>query len=808
VLHLPIDDILPDLCAALKAGSNALVCAPPGSGKTTRVPPALLEHIDGKVILLQPRRIAVRSSARRIAQESGCKLGDRVGYRVRFESKVSAKTRLEVMTEGLLTRLIQGDPFLEGVGAVVMDEFHERSLDSDLLLALLREIQKEARPDLKIVVMSATLDSEPVQDFLGGAEDCPLFQAQGQAFPVEVIYKAPNTDISLEVAAAQAVRQALKRDPSGDVLVFLPGRWEIEQTAGFLSAGLPENVQVLPLHGSLRSEEQDRVLQPSTQTKVVLATNIAETSLTLPGVRTVIDTGLVRQARFDPRLGVDRLVTRPSSQASTIQRAGRAGRTQAGQCVRLWTQHAQSNREPFEQPAIHQSDLAPALLQILAWGSTPNQFQWFERPPQTAIETAETLLQSLGAFQADGQGLSNVGQQLARFPTHPRLGRVVIEGARLGVLHQAVSAAALASERDPWAHTGGPSDLLDRINALDSGRRGDRRLLQQVRKVRDQLTRLSKSLPQPSKPSPTGDLENRVLLSLVAGFPDRVGMRRDTGKRRCLLSSGIGADLAHGVHAETYFVAVVLTAGDRGRAPQIRAIAPLDPQCLNLEWRLEALFDPEKEAVVCQKVKRFGAVCFASKLATNQGDPHAITESLSQHAALHFDRLFPFSGDDGRLIRRLRFVARVRPDLSLPDWLQEPQSLLAEWCEGKSTFAQLKKMNLAKDLLERLPWPTQKVLGELAPDRMTLPGGSSVRLLYPENQAPVLAARIQKLFGLKSTPTLGGVPLTIHLLAPNGRPAQITQDLSGFWAGSYKDVRKALRGRYPKHAWPEDPTQV
>jgi len=334
MLRLPVDAILPALCVALKEGTNALVCAPPGSGKTTRVPPALLEHIEGKVILLQPRRIAVRSSAQRIAQESGCKLGERVGYRVRFESKVSPATRLEVMTEGLLTRKIQGDPFLEGVGAVIMDEFHERSLDSDLLLALLREIQKEARPDLKIVVMSATLDSEPVQAFLGGTEDCPLFQAQGQVFPVEVVYQAPNTDLSLEAAAAQAVRQALKRDPSGDVLVFLPGRWEIEQTAGYLNAGLPENVQVLPLHGGLRLEEQDRVLQPSSQTKVVLATNIAETSLTLPGVRTVIDTGLVRLARFDPRLGVDRLVTRPSSQASTTQRAGRAGRWGRPRCLK------------------------------------------------------------------------------------------------------------------------------------------------------------------------------------------------------------------------------------------------------------------------------------------------------------------------------------------------------------------------------------------------------------------------------------------------------------------------------------------
>ena len=808
MLHLPVDDILPDLCAALQTCSNALVCAPPGSGKTTRVAPELLRQLQGKVILLQPRRIAVRSSASRIAQEVGCKLGDQVGYRVRFESKVSANTRLEVLTEGLLTRQVQSDPFLEGVSAVVLDEFHERSLHSDLLLGLLREIQKEARPDLKIVVMSATLDSEPVQKFLGGTEACPLFQAEGRAFPVDVIYKAPQADTDLESAAALAVRAALKDDPSGDVLVFLPGRWEIEKTTGLLSAGLPKNVQVMPLHGGLRLEEQDRVLRPSEKTKVVLATNIAETSLTLQGVRTVIDTGLVRQARFDARLGVDRLITRATSQASTVQRAGRAGRTQAGRCIRLWTAHAQANREPYDQPAIRQSDLAPLLLQILSWGSNSDHFTWFECPPESAIQTGMTLLKTLGALKPDGRQLNALGQQLASFPAHPRLGRVVIEGARLGVLNQAASAAALASERDPWANSNhGPTDLLERITALKSERGADPRSLHQIRKVRDQLLRIGKRLPQTAQDI-SGNKDDRITQSVVAGFPDRVGIRREPGSRRCHLSGGNGADLAHGVHTDGHFVAVVLTAGERGRPPLIRAVAPLDADCLNLDWQFEASFDPEKEAVVSQQVKRFGAVLFEAKLANNQGDPQAIAQTLAQHAQQHFDRLFPLAGNDGRLIRRLRFVASVRPDLEMPLWVQEPAMLLEAWCAGKSNFAQLKQMNVYADLSERLPWPIRQRLNELAPDRMTLPGGSSVALAYPEGEAPILAAKLQKLFGLKTTPTLGGRPLTVHLLAPNGRPAQITKDLEGFWAGSYKEVRKALRGRYPKHAWPEDPTQV
>lgn len=808
MLKLPVDKLLPRLCQSLVQTPNALVCAPPGSGKTTRVPPALLSAVTGKVILLQPRRIAVRSAASRIAQEAGCKLGGLVGYRVRFESKVSPATRLEVLTEGLLTRQIQGDPFLEGVSTVVLDEFHERSLHSDLLLALLREIQKEARPDLQIVVMSATLDSGPVQAFLGGPQGCPLFEATGRAYPVAIHYQPPASDLSLESAAAQAVRQSLQSEPEGDVLVFLPGRREIERTRDHLRAGLPDRVEVLPLHGGLALAEQSEVLTPTEHTKVVLATNIAETSLTLSGVRTVIDTGRVRLAHFDPRLGVDRLITRANSQASTIQRAGRAGRTQAGRCIRLWTAHAQANRLAFEEAAIRQSDLAPLILQIMDWGSDPERFCWFERPPQAALDTAHKLLDTLGALSADHRGLSALGKQLARFPAHPRLARIVIEGARRGVLSQAASVAALAAERDPWQHSDRPPrDLWERIHSLKTGRNGDPRALQQIRKVRDQLLRLGQNLATDFVDT-RGPVEDRVTRALVAGFPDRVGIRREPGKRRCLLSGGTGADLGPGVQAETHFVAVVLTAGERGRAPLIRAVAPLDPAILDLEWTLEAQFNAEKEAVICRQVQRFGAVVFASKLATNLGDSLAIAATLAEQAGLQFDRLFPFADSDGRLLRRLRFVGRVRPDLALPGWVNAPELLLSEWCMGKSSFAQLKKMNVNSDLHDRLPWPVRQALGEFAPERMDLPGGSSVRLDYPENQAPVLAARIQKLFGWKNTPTLGGVPLTIHLLAPNGRPAQITQDLRGFWAGSYKDVRKALRGRYPKHDWTEDPTQT
>ena len=398
-LSLPVDAILPDLLAALAEHASALVCAPPGSGKTTRVPPALCDGLgDGQILLLQPRRIAARASARRIAQERGCAVGDEVGYRVRFDNQTSEQTRIVVLTEGLLTRQLQSDPFLEGVSAVILDEFHERSLHSDLALALLREVQQEARPDLKIVVMSATLDAKPIQDFLGGEQNCPLLLAEGRSFDVAIEHQALQDRRPLEEGVAAAVYRAVSEDPQGHVLVFLPGVGEIERTARQLASGLPSSTQVLPLHGRLKAAAQDAALKPCDHQKVVLATNIAETSLTLDGVTSVVDSGLVRRPRFDPRIGLDRLETVNHSQASATQRAGRAGRTRSGRCIRLWTSQAQSLRLPHDPPAVVRTDLAATVLQLYAWGARPQEFLWFERPAESAIETAEGLLMRLGAL--------------------------------------------------------------------------------------------------------------------------------------------------------------------------------------------------------------------------------------------------------------------------------------------------------------------------------------------------------------------------------------------------------------------------
>lgn len=723
---------------------------------------------DKKVLLLQPRRVAARASARRIAFEHGTPLGTHVGYRIRFEKKTGPDTRIEVLTEGLLTRLLQSDPFLEGVGAVVLDEFHERSIHSDLAIALLKEVQADARPDLKIVVMSATLDAAPVQDFLGGPDACPLLDAEGRVFDVEIEHLARKDERPLEVQVGAAVRRAVKADPSGHVLVFLPGVGEIERAARCLS-GL-EGPEVLQLHGRLSSAEQDRALTPSSRQKVVLATNLAETSLTIEGVTTVIDSGLVRRPRFDGRLGTDRLETLPNSRASATQRAGRAGRTRPGRCIRLWTEHAERLRADFDPPAIQTSDLAPTLLQLYAWGSSPGAFGWFEAPGEGGLRAAEGLLERLGAV-ADGR-ITPLGQQLVRLPIHPRVAAVLVRGAALGCLDEAAEAALVASERDP--------------------------------RVRGQLVNIGRRLRVP-RAAFDGDLDQRVLDALIAGFPDRVGQRRDSSGRRLLLSSGQGAELAHGVQADQTFVAVVLTAGPKGRPPLVRVVEDIAPERLPAEWVEELRFDRERLAVSARRVLRFGALVLDEK-PPSERDVGAISALLAAEAADSFETLFPFTGDAGRLLRRLQFLVRVRPDLDAPGWVEQPQQLLGAWCVGKRSFEQLRRFDVLADLKGRLPWALRGALADVAPERMRVPGGASIRLDYPSGGPPVLAARIQQLFGMKRTPRLGGEPITIHLLAPNGRPAQITQDLESFWANTYAEVRKDLRGRYPKHAWPEDPS--
>ena len=799
---LPIEGALPDLLAALQDRSAAVVVAPPGAGKTTRVPGALLDNLDldGGVLVLQPRRVAARLTAARIAWERGGKLGEEVGYQVRFERKISEQTRLTVLTEGLLVRRLLADPFLEGVGAVVLDEFHERSVHADLALALLREVQSEARPDLRLVVMSATLDGAAVADALGG---CPVVHAQGRRFPVEIEHR-PHSG-RLEDAVSAAALGLLDRTPDGHVLCFLPGVSEINRCQAALADRT--DARVLPLHGRLSPAEQDRALAPSQDRKIVLSTNLAETSVTLDGVVGVVDSGLARAPRYVPRLGTERLETVAISKAAAAQRAGRAGRTGPGHAVRLWSETEHARRDAFEPPEIRQVDLCSAVLTVLSWGTHPDAFRWIEAPPTPHLADALSLLEQLGALE--GRQLTPLGRRLAALPVHPRLGRVVQEGQRRGCLLGAAGAAALASERDPWdgvrssLRASGQDDLLSRIELLEGPRSGAHPgALQRVRRVRDQLLRAAGG----RRPRASGPLdEDAVLCCLLAGFPDRVALRRSPRGAEVHLSMGRGARLEPPDQnlSSDLLIAVEVTADHRGL--RVRQSAPLSPHLLNAATETVVVWDADSERVVARRERRFGALVLESQPAQGAPDPLAAAATLAEAAAASPARALDLERAEG-VRARLAFVRHHRPDLDLPTL--DPVTLLPQLCQGKRSFKELRALPLGEVLLQQLPWQAREALDRLAPVRLRLPSGSTAALRYgAPDTPPALPARIQQLFGLDRTPAVleGSVPVVLELLAPNNRPAQTTSDLPGFWRGSYTDVRKDLRGRYPKHAWPEEP---
>lgn len=819
MIPLPIDPVLPEIAAALRERRAAVVVAPPGSGKTTRVPAGLLDAGlagKGKVLVLQPRRVAARLSARRIAEERDGVVGDEIGYAVRFERKVSPRTRLEVITEGLLTRRLQQDPFLEDVGLVVLDELHERSLHVDLALALLREAADAGREDLKIVAMSATLDSGPIARFLW---DAPVIRAEGRSFPVEIRHDLRADDRPAPLRVAEAARELLRAETEGHLLCFLPGQGEIRRALELLEdaarAGAPElqGVDLLPLHGSLSAEAQDRALMPTRRRKVVIATNIAETSVTLDGVRAVVDAGLARVPSFDPALGLDRLELQRISLASADQRAGRAGRTGPGICRRLWTVSEQRMFEAYELPEIARVDLAPALLEIHGWGADPDRFGWFERPPEASMRAADALLRQLEALDPRG-GLSPLGRALLALPLHPRLGRVVVAGAEAGVLREAAAAAALASERDPWTgldERGPPVDLETRVELLLSSPRApggaDRGAWQAAREACEQIARVS----PPSSRRRSADAADlaRVLLS---GFPDRVGRRRAAGSDRVRLATGAGAVLDHrGDPGTELILAVSLEASARReRAEQrVRLAAPLEAAWLppgSVTRTRELSFDPERESVVGRTITRYGTLILDERPDHSPGDPAETARLLAQAALAAPERALNLDEDALQLQARIRFLRRSAPELELPD-PDDLAALLPELCQGRRALSELRALDLGEALLARLSWPQRQTLDRMAPDRYPVPSGSTVRLDYPSEGPPVLAARIQQLFGMKQTPRLadGRVPVLVHLLAPNHRPVQVTADLASFWANTYALVRKDLRGRYPRHAWPDDP---
>lgn len=854
---LPIDGVLPTLLVALKQSSCVVLQAPTGAGKTTRVPPAILDAGlagDGEILLLEPRRLAARAAARRMSSERGSILGDEIGYQVRFDQKRGRKTQLLVVTDGILLRRLQDDPFLESVSVIVFDEFHERSLNVDLTLAMARRVQQTVRPDLKLIVMSATLSAGPVAEYLG---NCPVITSEGRLYPVEIRYRPGISNQPMIDQVVSTVGEMLDETP-GDLLVFLPGVREIQQASRQLTAVAAEQgLLVMPLYGDLSPEQQDRVLSPQSQRKVVLATNVAEMSVTIDGVTGVVDSGKVRQLQFDAGLGLDRLVLTKISQASADQRAGRAGRTRPGVCVRLWMEREHRGLSPQAEPEIRRVDLVGSVLELLCWGEADvAAFPWFEAPRTESIEQALSLLQRLGAVHT-GQP-TDLGRQMVRLPVHPRLARLLLEADRLGIPDRAAWAAALLTERDPFERTNsnsrgtslGPthysqSDILDRVQALEEFANHGRvetslgRLhsggARSVQQAQQQLVKLVNGGEMPQKRSgrasahplyqegqagyespstqsvPRLHRDEALLRALLAAYPDRVSRRREPLGRKGVMVGGRGIRLVDSslVLQPEIFLCIDTDAG-QGEV-LVRQASGIERDWLNeelIEVSTDVAFDATLEKITAIRRTRYLDLILDE--ASIAPPPSAdITQALVVAARENFDRVFP--SDDAEVTN---FVARVRclnswlPDSGLLQFTDEElHAVLPHVASGCRSFADLRKSNWLNALKNCLTYQQQQFLDREAPERIKVPSGSQITVHYEVGRPPILAVRIQELFGLAETPRIasGRVPVLLHLLAPNYRPQQITDDLKSFWNNTYPEVRKELRRRYPKHSWPEDP---
>jgi ATP-dependent helicase HrpB len=834
---LPIADVLPQIRDALARTPNLVIGAPPGAGKTTRVPPLLLDPalaIAGRILVLQPRRVAARAAARRIAAERGGSLGDEIGYQVRFDQRISSRTRIAVVTEGILLRMLHDEPMLESLGAVIFDEFHERNLNSDLALGMVRRIQQTVRPELRILVMSATLDAAPIAAFLG---DCPVVQSAGRMFPVAVSYGGSGEKRQLAELVTRGIERVLA-ETTGDALAFLPGVGEIRQTAAeSQSLARKHDLVVFPLYGDLPPEEQDVVLTPSPRRKLVLATNVAETSLTIPGITAVVDSGLARQMRFDPSVGLDRLVLGPISRASADQRAGRAGRTAAGVCLRLWEERLHAHRPAFEAPEIERVDLASAVLQLWSWGETDVlSFPWFQAPSQAAVDTALLLLERLEAIE--GAALTGLGRTLARLPVHPRIGRLLVEGERRGCLPQAALAAAMLSERDPFSRsgpsggkgTGAPrtaahyvsrSDVLDRVTALEEFDANGRTETAYgainpgaaafVRRARDQLVAETRELEETRESVPDRPNPDALLRALLAAFPDRVAKRRDSSTGKAVMVGGRGVRMApqSAVTGAELFVCVDVDAGQTEAF--VRQASAVERDWLparRLRTVDELFFHPTQKSVVGRR-RSYWDDLVLDEVSIPAPPGEETAKILAEAAWTDWERVFPADDRDvSAYLARVRCLAAWVPELKLPPFDDgQLQAMLADLCQTCRSFEQLRKAPWLETLKGQLTYAQRETVDREAPERIAVPSGSQIALVYEVGRPPILAVRIQEVFGLRQTPRIaaGRVAVLLHLLAPNMRTQQITDDLESFWANGYPRVRKDLRARYPKHPWPEDP---
>ncbi|KIC23165.1 MULTISPECIES: ATP-dependent helicase HrpB [unclassified Leisingera] len=802
--RLPIEDALPELLDALRARGRAVLQAPPGAGKTTRVPLAMLEAglTKGRIVMLEPRRLAARAAAERMAETLGEKPGQTVGYRVRGDAKVSKSTRIEVVTEGILTRMLQSDPDLPGIGAVIFDEFHERSLNADLGLGLCLEVAGALRDDLMLLAMSATLDAGPVAALM----DAPMVTSEGRSYPVETRWlERPLPAQARRVdALADLVVQA-ERDTKatgGGILVFLPGEGEIRRAAGALEKRLPGHCHIRPLFGALPFAEQRAAIQPEAQgRKVVLATSIAETSLTIQDIRVVVDMGQARRARFDPGSGMSRLVTEKVTRAEATQRQGRAGRVAEGLCYRLWTKGEEGALMAFPPAEIESADLTALALELALWGAAPEDLMFLTQPPAGALAEAQALLAMLGALDAQGR-ITEHGKALAALPLHPRLGHMLLQAGP-----EAAPLAALLGERDPLR--GAPADLSLRLKALRDPKGFARNHPYQlnrpvVERIRSEARRLEKQ---------AGHRDAGLSAAMMAAlaYPDRVGQRRKGDNPRFVLSGGKGAILDGGdTLAGAPFIVALDTDGNP-REAKIRMAAQISLAEIRelfadqITWEDTCEWSKRDRRVVARQQERFGAMVLDDRIWKDV-PPDAVARAMLDGVR---DLGLRLTGAAARLAARVELVraeGHELPDFSLHGLTENLEDWLLPMLDGVKSAEDWKRFDLLPALKAALSWEQTQVLDREAPGSFTTPLGRKIPISY-DGEIPEISVRLQEMFGVTRHPSVGGVPLKVSLLSPAQRPIQITRDLPGFWAGSYADVRKDMRAQYPKHPWPEDPTQ-
>ncbi len=824
---LPIEAVLEDVHKALSENASAVLQAPPGAGKTTCIPLHLLKASwlgERKILLLAPRRLAARAAAGRMADLLQENVGQTVGYRVRLDSRISAATRIEVVTEGVLTRMLQSDPSLDGIGLVIFDEFHERSLDADLGLALCLDMQGVLNPELRLLIMSATIETAPIAALL---DDAPVITCPGRSFPVETRYVGRHTPAFSRAAVGAAVLSAV-RSESGSILVFLPGAAEIRQVAQLLEqADLGPDWIIAPLFGNLPRSSQDRAIlaAPAGKFKIVLATSIAETSLTIEGIRLVVDCGLQRVARFDVRSGLTRLVTLPVSRAAADQRRGRAGRTGPGNCLRLWSRHGHRTLPAAHKPEILEADLTGLALELAIWGlDDPRRLRWLDPPSSSAFDSAGRLLRSLGALNEDGR-ISDHGSRMAALPTHPRLAHMILAADSLGRGGVACDLAALLSERDVVRFDSGrtDADMRVRLDLVQAARRKqplaypaatiDFSAVRRVVRAADNLRRRLEGRAGAGDAASIGRL-------LAWAYPDRVARRRSTGRGTFLLANGRGAflDPVEPLAGEAFVIAVELD-GNRRNARIYRAAA-CDPDILmtqfadQVQWAETVAWDPRRRVVAAQRDLKLGALTLRSEpLAAPDSDLllAALLDGI-RHQGLD---CLPWTRALRSWQNRVCFLQRSAdgrqqwPDVSDDGLLKHLEQWLAPYLTGITRLRDLARIELKKALAAMLSYQQRRLMDKLAPTHLTVPSGSRIPIDY-SGDVPVLAVRLQEMFGLCQTPAVAGgrQSLLIHLLSPAGRPVQITRDLAGFWQTGYPAVKKELKGRYPKHYWPDDPLQA